>query len=172
MKTKLPATVKEQMKYAPDLPIPTNSWGKSWEAHSKRSTLKDDIGFEEHSRFAPDKVENATEEPELAHADDYGTETAFHASALETVATNPRSNEDVQDRFCANYSTPKVNANYDETFNTESAKRGFNHKKLDSLAPEYTAQHATIFYDEVTRTGQDGETVTGFLERGNFLDRI
>jgi len=68
-----------------------------------------------------------------------------------------------------------VNDNYDEneTFNEDYLRSGFKIIPLDGLTNEYTGQHHTVFYDDVTREDKEtGKSVTGFLERGNFLDRI
>jgi hypothetical protein len=66
-----------------------------------------------------------------------------------------------------------VNEMYDETVNTMDCRMGYKLKHLDNLEEEYTGQHFTGFYDTVERTDKEtGETVVGFLERNNYLDRI
>lgn len=71
---------------------------------------------------------------------------------------------DPEDNFI-NYAPTR--GSYDRTNNLQACKDGYVLQPLDSVAPEYSSQHDTIFYTEVEENG-----VTGFLERGNFLDRI
>lgn len=44
--------------------------------------------------------------------------------------------------------------------------RGFSRKTLSPTDDQYTREHNDLFYEDVTVDG-----VTGFLERGNVLDR-
>ena len=47
-----------------------------------------------------------------------------------------------------------------------SVQKGFDRKTLRPTDDQYSSEHVDLFYDEVTVDG-----VTGFLERGNVLDR-
>jgi hypothetical protein len=51
--------------------------------------------------------------------------------------------------------------------NAEEFKKGYKRKKMLTTDDEYTGAHTDIFYGEIT---EDGET--GFVERGNLLDRM
>jgi hypothetical protein len=52
------------------------------------------------------------------------------------------------------------------------AKRGFIRKKMSPTDDLYTNEHVDMFYGEITVEVEDGEKETGFLERGNMLDRL
>lgn len=54
-----------------------------------------------------------------------------------------------------------------EDYNSESVKYGFTKRQMRPTDDLYTNEHCDMFYSEMT---VDGET--GFLERGNTLDRL
>jgi hypothetical protein len=76
------------------------------------------------------------------------------------------------------YSIPTINKATleiapERTMTAVEVDRGYAVRKLDPMANEYTNQHNTTFYDEVKRKDDvTGEEFEGFLERGNFLDRL
>lgn len=53
-----------------------------------------------------------------------------------------------------------------------TTKRGFHRKKMRPTDDLYTNEHIDMFYGEITVEVEDGEMETGFLERGNMLDRM
>jgi hypothetical protein len=95
-------------------------------------------------------------------------EVCYHPNGnYDPISNNPR--RDTENAF-VDYAVanPDYNGMSREDFNT-----GFRIEDLDGLTNEYTGQHCTIFYDSVTREDKEtGKSVTGFLERGNFLDRL
>lgn len=50
--------------------------------------------------------------------------------------------------------------------------RGFHRKNMRPTDDLYTNEHVDLFYGEVKVEVEDGEMETGFLERGNMLDRL
>lgn len=50
--------------------------------------------------------------------------------------------------------------------------RGFHRKKMRPTDDLYTNEHIDMFYGEIRVEVEDGEFETGFLERGNMLDRM
>ena len=87
---------------------------------------------------------------------------------LNTVSNNPRRGTLKQYTDM----TP-TNLKYDRTINVEHARAGYKLQELDALENEYTGQHHIGMYDTIERKDKEtGKTVTGFLERNNYLDRI
>lgn len=61
----------------------------------------------------------------------------------------------------------------DKELSDADIKDGYCIEPLDPLANMYSNEHNTTFYDNVKRTDKrTGKTVEGFLELGNFLDRL
>lgn len=53
-----------------------------------------------------------------------------------------------------------------------TTRRGFHRKQMRPTDDLYTNEHVDLFYGEVKVEVEDGEMATGFLERGNMLDRM
>lgn len=51
-------------------------------------------------------------------------------------------------------------------------RRGFHRKNMLPTDDLYTNEHVDLFYGEVKVEVEDGKMETGFLERGNMLDRM
>jgi hypothetical protein len=149
MKVKLDPIVKETMKFSPTLPAKSNgntAQRKEWIDQVQKTSLREEL-----------EVYNETNV-------DYYCDTIYNGpqhDSENSLTDNSRSQR------------ADVNYMYDRTVNSEICKDGYLFEPLDSLEQEYTDQHRTIFYDTVTREDKEtGKSVTGFLERGNFLDRI
>jgi len=53
-----------------------------------------------------------------------------------------------------------------------STRRGYHRKRMKPTDDLYTNEHIDLFYGEVTVEVEGNEMETGFLERGNMLDRL
>lgn len=53
-----------------------------------------------------------------------------------------------------------------------ATRRGFFRKRMLPTDDLYTNEHVDMFYGEIRVEVEDGEMETGFLERGNMLDRL
>jgi hypothetical protein len=177
MKYSLPPIVKEQMKYEPTLPRKSNgntAQRKEWIDQDQIANLKSRINFigqrqDKYSLEARDEgTASADERTVLAR--DIGYDEDYNHQTLDTVSNNPQ--RDPENNF-RNYASPNLDYDEDATFNQEYMRDGFKVIPLDGLTNEYTGQHHIGFYDDVTREDKEtGKSVTGFLERNNYLDRI
>ncbi len=169
--------VKEQMKYLPTPGAKQNgntASNKEWIDFEQRPSVEQRIGYKEQYQ---DKaaLELADEtSPEHYNADeevilrrDIGRNTRENQT-LNTVSVNPRRNNTEAFVDYAN-----VNAKYDPTVDESICRDGYLMKDLAAIEQDYTGQHHNGFYSELTREDKEtGKSVTGFLYRNNYLNRI
>ena len=149
MKVKLDPIVKETMKFSPTLPAKSNgntAQRKEWIDQVQKKSLREETGV--HGEADVDRY-------------------------IDTVYNGPQHDPENGLVMDSRNQRAKVNFEYDRTVKASICKDGYLFEPLDSLEQEYTDQHRTIFYDTVTREDKEtGKSVTGFLERGNYLDRL
>jgi hypothetical protein len=51
-------------------------------------------------------------------------------------------------------------------------QKGFIYAPMKAIDDQYTGEHADLFYGEAHGQDESGESVTGFVERNNYLDRL
>ena len=170
--------VKEQMKFRPTTPAKSKSTTSTsnidW-VDKKHREVKGPIGWrpEYQDCIALEKFEELSPGYNQATEDkiiDYSLSPFDPVERQNTnlISNNPRKYKDNVDRF-----VDYASVNYEYAEQSKLAKDGYKIKELSGLDEEYTSQHSTIFYQDVIRKDKKtGKTIKGFLERGNYLDRI